>query len=91
VVTVCVSFKDRIGQVVGSVTTSGSSAFDACANAIDFFNSDSWIGPKPLADTILEIAPVGHDTKHRVRVKRVLEWRAKFEQEARRPNGRLAR
>jgi hypothetical protein len=59
------------------VTTTGTFTFDACAKAIDFFNSDDWKGSKPQPETILEVNPVGFETKHRVRVKRVLEWRSR--------------
>jgi hypothetical protein len=44
--TVCVSFRYSRGRL-GSVTTAGDSLFQACSNALDFFQRDFWRGSKP--------------------------------------------
>jgi hypothetical protein len=43
-----------------------TSAHDAARQAIAFFNDPFWKGPKPTADTVLEISPMRGE---RVRVR----------------------
>jgi hypothetical protein len=74
---VVVSYRDRAGRIEGSVTTAGSTLFDACSNAINFFNDPFWKGRKPTPEMVLEAAPVGlgENRRWRVKVVRVLQWR----------------
>jgi hypothetical protein len=82
---VVVNFRDRNGKL-GSVSTAGSSVFDACDNALKFFANDFWKGSKPTFETILEVHPVGDSRSFRVRVARVLEWQKRITGESRGPN-----
>ncbi len=51
-----------------ATNVSASSAHEAARAAIKFFEDTFWKGPKPTADTILEISAMGSDTSVRVRV-----------------------
>jgi len=75
VASVVVSFRDRHGRL-GSVCTAGSSLFDSCWNALEFFRNDFWKGSKPRPETILEVQPVGDSRTFRVKTAKILEWRS---------------
>jgi hypothetical protein len=47
------------------------SVFEAAHNALAFFAKPFWKGPRPRADTILEIAVTGSGETYRVRAHRV--------------------
>jgi hypothetical protein len=64
--------------VAYSVTTGGDSLFHSCAAAIAFFERDFWKGPKPRADTILEVHLIGSHGFYRVRAGRVNRMKLSF-------------
>jgi len=74
--TCTVTLRNRRG-VPYWVTTAGSTLFEACASALDFFERDFWRGPRPRPETVLEVHVVGSHDEYRVRASRVREWMAK--------------
>jgi hypothetical protein len=52
----------------------GSSLFDVAANALDFFCSANWKGPRPQRNTILHLTILGEQQRHRVLAGRIEQW-----------------
>lgn len=55
-------------------TSGGASLFAVAADALRYFASPHWKGPKPTNQTVLEITLVGDDRKWHVRSSRVEQW-----------------
>jgi hypothetical protein len=68
----CVSFRHDGGEY--SNTVMASSLFDAAANALEFFCSPDWKGPRPRRDTILDVTLVGDHRRYRVLAGRIERW-----------------
>lgn len=60
-----VYIRDASGAPYGT-NVSAASSHDAARQAVAFFNDPFWKGPKPNAETVLEISPMGGE---RVRVR----------------------
>ena len=71
VCTGCVSF--RISGEVHVHVTSGRTLFGVVHNAIDWFESDHWLGARPGPDTVFEIGAVSGG-RWRVRYGEAKRW-----------------
>lgn len=68
----CVSFHHSSGEY--SNTAMGSCLFDVAANALEFFCSAHWKGPRPQRNTILLVTVLGAQQRHRVLAGRIEQW-----------------
>ena len=68
----CVSFYHSGGEY--SNTAMGRTLFEVAANALEFFCSLHWKGPRPQRNTILHVTVLGEQQRHRVLAGRVERW-----------------
>jgi len=66
-------------------TTQATSLFGAVANAIEFFNSSFWKGPRPGPETVFKVNLVSKTAVYQVRADIVERWKQNREQRSIQP------
>jgi hypothetical protein len=72
--TCTVSIRARPDLPYYSHTTMGNSLFEVVADAMKFFESNFWKGPKPRRDTVFLVQLVADERRFYVRAAKVREW-----------------
>jgi hypothetical protein len=70
----CVYFRDAERGIFGHVTA-GETLMEAASEALEWFGDGFRKGPRPGAETVLEVSLVGDGRTWRVKAGEVREWR----------------